>query len=114
MNPTLDPFTIVVAAIVATLSAARITRLFTQDVYPPVARLRAWWEDRVERSRFDDEWATLATCPYCAGFWVSGLVAGTAWLSVWLTGDIHWTWWVVNSVFALAYAAAMVVVRDGE
>lgn len=102
------------ASVIAILSSARLTRLFTQDTYPPVARMRSWWEDHVHRSKMHNDWSVLATCPYCASFWVTGAVVGWAGASIWFTGSIHWTWWLVNVVFAFAYAAAMVVVRDGE
>lgn len=110
----LDPFTLVLAALTAIVSVARLARLFTQDVYPPVARLRVWWEDLVYRSRAHDDWAKLATCPYCAAIYLSAVIMGWAALSVWLTGDIHWTWWLFNGTLAVAYLAAVFVVRDGE
>lgn len=96
---------IVFAALVAVFSTARITRLITQDVYPPVAKLRAWWLRRCGESA----WGMLATCPYCMSFWVGILVAGTGWLT-----GFHAAWWAINSLFALAYAAAYVVAYDGE
>lgn len=53
------------------LAAYRLTRFITTDTFPPVARIRIFFE---ERWGDDGDWAEMVSCPYCAGFWVSGLV----------------------------------------
>lgn len=101
----MSTFEIVAAAIVAIVSTARITRLVTQDTFPPSAWVRAKWE----KVTHDGHWAPLVSCPWCFSVWASAFVLGWGLLS-----NLHWTWWVFNGWMALAYLAAMVVVRDGE
>lgn len=98
----------VIAAAVGVVSVARLTRLFTQDVYPPVAWLRAKWEGLVERRGWGD-WDTLATCPYCAAPYLAAII-----LAWGLLTDFQAAWWIVNGWLAASYLASMVVVRDGE
>jgi hypothetical protein len=66
----------------ASLAAYRVTRLVTSDkiTEPIFERLRWWLENRwlVEHeSGSDTEWnsklAYLLSCPWCLGFWVSGV-----------------------------------------
>lgn len=99
----------VFAAIVGTLSAARITRLFVWDSYPPSAWLRTWYASHVSEA-----WEPLMTCGYCFGLYASAFVLGTGWLSWWQTGDLHWGWWVFNGFMALGYAASIVMAYDGD
>lgn len=98
-----DPWLILAAVVVAVLSVARLTRLLTQDTYPPVAAIRSWWT-RVTK---DGDWADLATCPFCAAPYIAAVV-----LAWGLLTDLQVAWWVVNGWLALSYLAAMVVVRD--
>lgn len=96
-------FVLLAAVVVGVLSVARLTRLLTQDTYPPVAWLRSQWE----RITHDGPWADLATCPFCAAPYIAAVV-----LAWGLATDLHTAWWVVNGWLALSYVAAMVVVRD--
>jgi hypothetical protein len=96
---------IVAAVLVGIISAARLTRLFTQDTYPPVAWLRAKWEEKVGGTGWED----LATCPYCASVWITLGIGAWGYLT-----DFQLAWWLFNGWLAAAYLVAMVVVRDGE
>jgi len=102
---------IVAASIVGIVSVARLTRLLTQDTYPPVAALRARWETWTYAPGHPRRhgWADLATCPYCAAPYLTAIIGAWGWLTHFQTA-----WWVVNIWLAASYFAAMVVVRDGE
>lgn len=93
------------AAVLATVSAARITRLITWDSFPPMIAIRNLWNRLTENSG----WNILFHCPWCMSFWVTLGVLGAGWGSDW-----HPIWWFVNAAFALSYLAAMIVVRDGD
>lgn len=101
----MDHIEIVAAVIVGVMSTARLTRLVTQDSYPPAAWLRAKWAQITH----DGPWSELATCPYCAAPYITALVLGWGLLT-----DFQPAWWIVNGILGGAYAASMVVVRDGE
>jgi hypothetical protein len=101
----MSTFQIVAACIIGVVSVARLTRLITQDSYPPVAWLRSQWE----RITHDGEWSALATCPYCAAPYIAAVV-----LAWGLLTEFQVAWWVVNGWLAASYLASMVVVRDGE
>lgn len=110
----LEALNLLPALFVGLLSVARITRLITQDTWPPVAALREWWFHRTMKVDLDGTqnegpWYALVTCPYCAAPWVT--------LPVMLWGifsDLHWTWWAFNGWLSAAYVAAIIVVKDGE
>lgn len=91
------------AIVVAALSIARLTRLITQDIYPPVAWLRAKWAGLTH----DGEWAELVTCPFCAAPYIAAVILAWGWFS-----GPHWTWWAFNGWLAFAYVGSMIVVRD--
>jgi hypothetical protein len=96
---------ILAAVVVGVVSVARLTRLLTQDTYPPAAWVRAKWSALTN----DGPWSDLVTCPYCAAPYITAAVLAWGLLS-----DFHVSWWIVNGWLAASYAAAMVVVRDGE
>lgn len=98
-----DPLVVVAAAVVGVVSVGRLTRLLTQDTYPPVAWLRSQWS----RLTKDGDWADLATCPFCAAPYIAAVILAWGVLS-----GLHWSWWIVNGWLALSYVAAMLVVRD--
>ncbi|UQS95152.1 hypothetical protein Pam4_09 [Pseudanabaena phage Pam4] len=122
-----DPLTLLLALTVGTLATARAVRLITSDAYPPVATLRERWTVWQANRDLDLEapdgeargiahgWGPLLTCPFCFAPYAAAanlawaLTAGLEW-----TGDWSWStaWWVVNTWAAVAYVAAMVVVRD--
>ena len=97
-------FWLAVAAVTIT-SAARITRLFVYDAFPPSAWLRAKWDSLTH----DGDWSLVAHCNYCASFWITIAVLGSGWISDW-----HPVWWFVNGVFGASYMAAILVQKDGE
>lgn len=93
------------AAIIGTLSAARITRLITWDAFPPTMKIRDLW-DKITR---EGDYALLFHCPWCMGFWV------TLGITAWGFGtDFNRWWWIINAVFGLSYVAAMIIVHDGD
>lgn len=100
-----DALFVLFASVVGVLSTARLTRLLTQDTYPPVAWVRAQWG----RITNDGPWYDLVTCPYCAAPYFAAAV-----LAWGLLTDFQTAWWVVNGWLAASYLAAMIVARDGE
>lgn len=100
----MSDFQWVAAAIVAAMSAARITRLITWDDFPPSVWLRIKFADLV-----GDKWGKVVNCMWCFGPYAAAFVLGWGYL----TGFDKW-WWLFNGWLALAYAASMVVVRDGD
>lgn len=96
------------AVLVGVISIARLTRLLTEDSWPPVVWIRIKFSAFVER-RGLDEWGELTTCPYCAAPWITLPILVWA---VW--SDLHWSWWIFNGWLAIAYIAAMIVAKDGD
>jgi hypothetical protein len=93
-------------AVITVLSAGRITRLITWDALPTSAWIRMKWDDLTEQY---GDWNLLFHCPWCMSFWVT--------LGIVLWGyftNFHEWWWLVNGIFAAAYVAPMIVVRDGD
>jgi hypothetical protein len=94
---------LVAAVIVGTMSAARITRLVTQDSFPPVVRFRMFWDAKTE----GNGWNTLFHCHWCLSLWVTPAIGAWGWLS-----NLHASWWIFNLLVAASYVAAMIVERD--
>jgi O-antigen ligase len=99
----------VAVVVVTVMSSARLTRLMTYDHFPPVEKVRYAYSEWTERHKWANGYGLLAFCPYCASFWLTGLVVLWGWLTDWQTA-----WWVVNGIFAASYAAAIVMVHDGD
>jgi hypothetical protein len=97
-----DALTWVAAVVVAILSVARLTKLFTEDTWPPAAYVRNKWV-----AWRQDEWGELFVCPFCMAPWVAVLVLFTGWAS-----GLHPVWWWFNGWLAVSYVAAIVVARD--
>lgn len=95
----------VAVALVTVISASRITRLLTFDAFPPIKWVRDKYGDLTDGSG----WALLGYCPWCMSFWVTLGIVLAGYYSDW-----HLAWWLVNSVFAGSYLAAMLMVRDGD
>lgn len=91
------------AFFVGVLAVARFTRLVTEDDFPPILWLRSRW-DRATRN---SHWSILLECPFCFAAWVALADLTWAWVS-----RLHPAWWFCNLWFAVAYLAAMIVVRD--
>jgi fatty acid desaturase len=81
------------------LAVARITGMITQDAItePLRDRLIGWLDNRP--ATLGSAIATLVTCPWCAGMWVSLIAAPIVW---WL-GDSPWL-----LIPALAFAFSQV------
>lgn len=106
------------ATVVGLLSIARLTRLVTQDTFPPVAWLRAKWDQLNEKTVkhqygginvVPGGWTDMLHCAYCFSTWATIPVLGWAILS-----DLSPAWWIINGWLAAAYVAAMIVARDGD
>lgn len=96
----------VLAAVVAVLASARLTRLVIYDVFPPSAWIRDKWDALVPE---ESKWNPLLGCHYCLAPWVTLVVMGAGWAS-----DLHPAWWFVTSWLGLSYAASVVVSYDGD
>lgn len=104
-------------AVIATtvLSSARLTRLATVDKFPPVKRIRVWYEDRTDGT----DWIWLVLCGYCFSFWTTlalliwGDLAGV-YSSAQDTSLSAQAWWAFNLLFALTYLSGMTMARDGS
>ena len=92
------------AVAVAILSVARTARFIIFDDFPPMketrARILALYKE-------DSDWRGLWECPFCLCPWLAIGMAGWMWLS-----DLHWSWWLINGIWAGSYLAAMVVAYD--
>jgi fatty acid desaturase len=85
------------ALVIYALAITRLTGLITQDAItdPLRDRLIAWLDNRP--ATLGSTVATLITCPWCAGMWVSLAAAPVIW---WL-GDSPW---LLIPALALAFA----------
>jgi len=109
-----SPLEIGLAIAVGIVSIARLTRLFTQDTWPPVAWLRSKWDNALTRVSPEGEvkvsgWIDFLHCPYCLAVWLTVPIGLWGWLT-----NLQPAWWVFNGWLAAAYVASMVVQRDGE
>jgi hypothetical protein len=103
-----SPWLLLTAAVVSVLAVGRFTRLVVYDKYPPAMWLRQRYADAVP-----EQWAGLATCPFCLAPWAQLVSLLWAWIAgldpqTWAGG----LWWLTHLWFALSYLAAMIVVRD--
>lgn len=94
---------VAVAVLTGILSSARLTRLLTQDEFPPAVWLRIKWDTLTE----DNGWNKLFHCHWCMAPWTTAVVGLWGWLS-----DLHVSWWVFNIWLAAAYVNSMIVERD--
>ena len=91
------------ALVVGLLSTARLTRLITQDSFPPAVWLRVKWDDLTDGTG----WNVLLHCHWCLSPWLVIPVG------LWgLLSDFHVSWWLFNGWLAAAYVVAMIVERD--
>lgn len=91
------------AVVIGVLGTARVTKLLTEDTWPPAA----WWRNRWVGWFQTSDWAELATCPFCMSVWVALPNLLVAYFS-----DLHPVWWLFNAWLGLAYVAAIIVARD--
>jgi hypothetical protein len=94
---------VALAVVVGILSAGRLTRLITQDTFPPAVWFRMKWDDWTD----DTAWNPLFHCHWCLSPWLTLPIGLWGWLT-----DLHIAWWVFNGWLAAAYVVAMVVERD--
>lgn len=87
-----DPLPLIVYA----LAVARVTGLITADTITEGVRdnLIEWLDDRPRT--LGSFVATLITCPWCSGMWVSAVAAPMVWL-----------WWDHPALFIPAMALAL-------
>lgn len=99
----------VAVALVTIISAARLTRLATFDVFPPARWLRDTWGDIMDAHDLTRGWMVLPFCQWCFSFWAT--------LPVVLWGyftDFHDAWWIVNGALAASYLAAIFMTNDTD
>jgi hypothetical protein len=96
---------IVAAVVVGVLSTARLTRLITEDTWPPVVWLRMKWDAITDHG----PWYDLVDCPWCAAPW---LVAPNLVLAV--VTDLHPAWWIINGWLAASLVTSWVAIKVGE
>lgn len=102
----LDWWVIALAVIVAIIGSARLTRLITHDAFPPVAWLRAKYEDRVP-----EDWSLLVHCPWCMGPWMF-LVCMTWFVVSIFVPWLAWPWWLFYIWMAGSYLTSQYVHFD--
>lgn len=96
-------------ALVIVLSAARMTRLWTYDDFPPVKAIRHGVFNFMAKRKWLRSWTPLTYCPYCVSFWITLAVVLSGWLSDW-----HIAWWVFNGSMGLSYLSAILTAHDGD
>lgn len=101
-----DTLTLVLAAVVATLSVGRTARLLIHDTFPPVAWLRA---RIIGLYKDDSDWADLWDCPFCMAPWL--MVGMVGWAEV---SDLNGWWWLINAAWACSWLAAIVYAYDQQ
>lgn len=89
---------------IAVVGTARLTRLFSQDSFPPINWARQQWIARFNTS----EWSTLAICPFCQAPYIAAFTLATGWFT-----DFHPIWIAFYAWLTLAYLAAVFVMHDG-
>lgn len=92
---------------IAVLGVARVTRVLVYDEFPPTMWIREMWL-RLTR---ENAWAKLWFCWWCMSVWIAALCVGW-WIAGLYVLWAAWSWWIFWGIFALAYLAPMVIVRD--
>lgn len=107
------------AFVLLTLAAFRVYRLISEDTILDrprrwLLRMGDWREDGDPVPiLYRREWALFLTCPWCLGFWVSGIVLGAYSLVV----DWHgWFWFLITwlAISSLVGLVAKNLDRDEE
>lgn len=101
----MTPFYWIAVAVVVVLSSARLTRLATYDLFPPVL----WLREKFAAATDGSGWQLVAYCGYCASFWLTLVVVLSGYYSDW-----HTAWWIVNGTLGASYLAAIVMANDGD
>lgn len=92
------------ACIIGVISVARTARLIIYDDFPPMVWLRVHY---LALFSDDNPWRKLVECQFCITPYLTAGMLAWAWLS-----DGHWTWWVINGIWAASYIAAITVSYD--
>jgi len=99
------------AALLCVAASARLTRLLTQDMYPPAMWLRDRWDARTEES----DWNLLLHCHWCLAPWVAlPLVVASYFALADHRSDFH-PWhllWGFMAWMAVSYLASWIVNND--
>lgn len=104
----MNHFEIIMAAIVGTVASARVGRFIGFDTYPPIAWLRAKWDDHTSNSG----WNKLVHCGYCSTPYI--VAADGSWGYFTHGAHMQLAWWLANGFLAASYAAALVIAYDGD
>lgn len=99
-----DTWTWIAATVVAVLGTARLTRLVTEDEWPPAQWLRDRWVARTNGSG----WEMLFLCPFCMAPYIAAATMLAGYFS-----DLHFLWWAFFGWLSVSYLAASYVARDG-
>lgn len=91
------------------ISAARVTRLVTFDVFPPTRWFRDAWGEVMDKHAITRPWAVLPYCQWCFSFWATLPIVLWGYFS-----DFHDPWWIVNGSLAASYLAAIFMSNDGD
>jgi hypothetical protein len=97
---------VLLAGAVLVIGAARLTRLITHDAFPPIVRVRIWYEDHVP-----EDWGMLVHCPWCMGPWMT-LIGLVLFIVTILTPGIAFFWWFFYGWMALSYLTSQYVHFD--
>lgn len=101
--------TLILAAVVGILAAGRITRLVVDDKFPPMVRLRGWWDVKTDYADDNPGWGLLLHCPWCFGMYATAFVGLTGWAS-----NLHVAWWVFHGWLAASYVVSYLVFHDED
>lgn len=99
-----DALITAVWTIVSVLAVARMARLLTIDLWPPVVALRVWWREKVPAG-----WDELVDCPWCMSPWFA---IPAIWWGVTIDVVPADPAWVFAGWLALAYAAGWVAAKE--
>lgn len=99
-----DTWTWIAATVVAVLGTARLTRLITEDEWPPAQWVRDKWVAKTNGSG----WEMLFLCPFCMAPYIAVFTLLSGYLS-----DLHFLWWAFFGWLSVSYLAASYVARDG-
>lgn len=92
------------------LAAWRVYRLLAEDTILDrprryLLRLSKDWQDEKDDPgpNYREDWGIFLTCPYCAGFWISGVGLGLYSLIIDWHGVFQFlvTWFALSAVVAL-------------
>lgn len=104
-------FMTIAAFFLVVFAVARATRALVFDDFPPVVRLRGWWDGKTIGSG----WNELFHCPYCLGFWLAlpAVVLASGFLFGWgLFLTLAGVFWVLCGWFTVGYLAGIIVASN--